>query len=220
MNEPNPVRLLLASGNPGKLREVRHALEPHGVTLLASSDVDLPPFPPEDAPDYRGNAAIKAHHAAKASGLPALADDSGIEVDALGGAPGVHSARFGGPGLDDADRVALLLERLTGVPEEERSARFRASLVLALPDGRDVVFEGACEGRILHAPAGTQGFGYDPVFFSLDLNEPFGTASLEAKRSVSHRGRALAHLATWLDTPTARSFVDPSQVTPPPEKTD
>lgn len=213
MNDDTRLHLVLASNNPGKLREVRHALTPHGVTIHAASDVSMPPFPPETAADYRGNAAIKAHHAARASGLAALADDSGIEVDALDGAPGIHSARFGEPGLDDAGRVALLLARLADVPDDQRTARFVASLVLALPDGREVAFEGRCEGRILRAPVGDQGFGYDPVFHSFDLNEPFGTANLEAKRSVSHRGRALAHFGMWLGTSEARAFFAFAQVT-------
>ena len=201
MSTPNVAlrELVLASGNPGKLREVRHALARHAIVIHGAHDLAVPPFPPEDAPDYRGNALLKAQHACSATGRPALADDSGLEVDALGGAPGVHSARYGGPGLRDEDRVDHLLRNLAGIETVARTARFVAHLALVMPDGAAWHFEGRCEGHILDAPVGHEGFGYDPVFHSTDLDAPFGTASLEQKRAVSHRGRALALFSAWLD---------------------
>jgi XTP/dITP diphosphohydrolase len=210
--------LVLATGNPGKVQELRAALAGGATTVHALADLapHAPPPPPEDAPDYAGNAAIKARHAAAHTGLPALADDSGLEVDALGGRPGVRSARYGGPGLDDAGRVARLLQALDGVPDAERGARFVAVLALATPDGTvRATFEGRCEGRILHAPDGEGGFGYDPIFFSRDLGRAFGVAAPADKRRVSHRARALAAFTAWWDGPEGRALRASPSVTHP-----
>ncbi len=193
-------RIVVATGNAGKLREFRHALADMPFELVSASDVGVTSWPPEDAPDYAGNAEIKARHVTAMTRLPALADDSGIEVDALEGTPGVHSARFGGPGLDDAGRTQLLLERLRETPEAERTARFRSVIVLTTPRGEVFSFEGHCEGRILDAPEGEGGFGYDPVFHSFELGMGFGSASLDEKRCVSHRGKALDALRAWFHT--------------------
>lgn len=200
-------RIVVATGNAGKLREFRQALADMPFELVSASDVGVTTWPPEDAPDYAGNAAIKARHVTALTRLPALADDSGIEVDALGGKPGVHSARFGGPGLDDAGRTQLLLERLQGTHKAERTARFRSAIVLTTPDGRAFFFEGHCEGRILDAPDGEGGFGYDPVFYSFELAMGFGSATLEQKRRVSHRGKALDTLRAWFATVPITSVV-------------
>lgn len=190
-------RLLLATSNPGKAREVREILAGTGWEVATPRDLGLAMAAPiETARSYAENAIAKAVAAARASGLPALADDSGIEVDALDGAPGPLSARFGGPTLTDAERCALLLRRLEGVPTGRRGARFRAVVALALPGNRAVTREGVLEGRIALAPRGANGFGYDPVF---ELPDGRTAAELGAeKQTVSHRARALAAMAEVL----------------------
>lgn len=207
MKHRGPIRLVLASGNQGKVRELREALTGRGLRLVSASDVGVTDFPPEDGIGYDDNALLKAGHVVTHTGLPALADDSGLEVDALDGAPGVHSARFGGDGLSDGERVAHLLARLRGVPEARRTARFVSVLVLATPQGEVFRFEGRCEGRILEGPRGGSGFGYDPVFWSDELQTTFGQADLGRKQAVSHRGRALEELLAWLSEPDAMAVL-------------
>lgn len=190
-------RILLATGNAGKVREIRAILGDLGIELLAPQEagIEVPPIV-ETGRSYTENAINKATAVARASGLPALADDSGIEVDALGGGPGPLSARFGGIRCQsDEDRYRLLLTQLEGVPAPRRGARFRAAVALAVPGNRPVVREGVVEGRIATAPRGTNGHGYDPVFEV----EGFGgkTAAeltAEEKNSISHRARALTEL--------------------------
>jgi len=148
-------------------------------------------LPPEGETSYRDNALGKARAAARATGLLALGDDSGLEVDALGGWPGVLSARLGGPGLDDAGRCRALLAELAGVPAARRTARFRCLVAIADAAGREATAEGVVEGRILEAPRGTGGFGYDPLFHYAPLSGTFGELSADAKRQVSHRAVAL-----------------------------
>jgi XTP/dITP diphosphohydrolase len=189
---------VLATLNPGKVREFAHALADRGVRIERADALGLRDFPPEDGASYADNARIKARYAAAQTGLLALADDSGIEVDALGGAPGVHSARFGDPNLDDHGRMRHLLERLAGVPAGRRGARYVAVIALIAPSGHEVLFEGRCEGEILLAPRGDGGFGYDPIFYSLDLAMTFAEAPIAAKQAVSHRGRALRALDSYL----------------------
>jgi XTP/dITP diphosphohydrolase len=164
------------------------------VAFEVGSLADYPgAVPPEENQDtYEGNALLKARAAARLTGQWALGDDSGLEVDALGGAPGLHSARYGGPGLDDPGRCARLLEALRDVPDERRGARFRCVIAIVDPGGREWVVEGVAEGRILRAPRGTGGFGYDPLFFYPPLGRTFGELSDEEKSHVSHRARAAA----------------------------
>jgi XTP/dITP diphosphohydrolase len=192
-------RLVVATLNRAKGLELLELLGdvPYELTLLA----DLPgaTLPEETGATYRENALIKARAGATVTGALALGDDSGIEVDALGGDPGLHSARWGGPGLDDAGRNALLLERLRGVPAERRTARFRCVIALLEPGGRERIVEGTVEGRITEAPRGTGGFGYDPLFYYAPLGGTFGELPPETKHRVSHRGvaaRAAAALLT------------------------
>jgi XTP/dITP diphosphohydrolase len=184
--------LVLATGNPGKARELRELLD--GIPFEIRSLADYPSFvmPEESGTTYEANALIKARAVAAHTGALALGDDSGIEVEALGGAPGVRSARFGGPGLDDRGRVAHLLRQLDAVPDARRAARFVCVIALVAPDGRETLVEGACDGRITRAPRGEGGFGYDPVFFYPPLGATFGELSDEQKAGVSHRGRAAA----------------------------
>lgn len=197
------TRLVLASANEGKLHELRDALEGRAFELVSARDAGVVEFPPEDGDTYEANAMMKAAHVSTLTGLPALGDDSGLEVDALNGAPGIHSARFGGD-LADGERNAYLLSRLRDVPDDARTARFVTVLVLALPEGSVRSFTGTCEGRILQGPRGTRGFGYEPVFFHDGLGKTFAQAELSEKREVGHRGRALDAFTTWIDGEGAR----------------
>ncbi len=192
--------LLIATGNAGKLAEFEEALAPFGIAVISATAAGITRFPPELGNTYVENALMKAAWASLKAGVPALADDSGIEVDALDGAPGVHSARFGGE-LNDGERMALLLDRIRHVPEPQRGASFVSSLVLATPTGNVEVFSGTVRGTILQGPRGERGFGYDPIFYSAELGVTFAEASVEDKRRVSHRGRALRAFTAWLDTP-------------------
>lgn len=190
-------RAVLASANPKKAAEIAQILAGH---------IDLVPRPPEvpdvveDADTFVGNARLKAQALVAATGLSALADDSGLEVDALDGAPGVHSARYAGEGGDDGRNVAKLLRAMSHLAEPaQRTARFRAVVVLLRPDGREVVAEGTVEGTIAFAPTGDGGFGYDPVFVPLEGDgRSFGEMPAEEKHLISHRGRALADLLLQL----------------------
>lgn len=187
-------RILVATRNAGKVREFALALEPEGFEVVGMEAFDDPGEIEETGHTFEANARLKAEGYSAHTDMLVVADDSGIEVDALDGAPGVQSARYGGPGLDDEGRTRLLLQDLEGVPDERRAARFRCVLALAR-DGRTLAtFDGAIEGRINHAPVGENGFGYDPVFF----HPPSGctTAQLAPsdKQRVSHRGQAIAAL--------------------------
>lgn len=195
-----PQRLVVATLNLGKLREFKEALAATGLELVAATDVGVSEFPEETGASYEENALVKAGHVTALTGLPALADDSGLEVEALAGAPGVYTARYGGAGLTDGERMAHLLRRLQKVPDGERTARFVAVIVLATPAGAVKAFRGESAGSILHGPRGVDGFGYDPIFLSTELGTSFAEATLEQKRSVSHRGRALKEFAEWAAT--------------------
>jgi len=188
---PSRPRLVLATLNRAKARELAALLRDLPWELVGLADLPGASLPEETGATYQENALLKARHAAGLAGARALADDSGLEVDALGGAPGVQSARYGGPGLDDAGRCALLLRALAGVPPARRTARFRCVIALADPDGRAEVVEGLVEGRITEAPRGAHGFGYDPVFFYPPRGRTFAELSLEEKARVDHRGRAV-----------------------------
>jgi XTP/dITP diphosphohydrolase len=185
-------RLVLASGNPGKLRELSAILADLGYELHAQSEFDVAEVP-ETGTTFVENAIIKARHAAALTGLPALADDSGIEVDALGGAPGVYSARFAGADADDAANNALLVEKLRQVPAAERGARYRAVIVMMrhAADPSPLICEGSWEGVIQLEPAGEGGFGYDPHFFIPRLGCTSAQLSGADKNRLSHRGKAL-----------------------------
>lgn len=191
------TRLVLATANAGKVREFRRALSRSGLEVLTAGALGVTNFPDETGGSYAANALTKASFVMQRTGLPALGDDSGLEVAALEGAPGLFSARFGGLGTDAA-RTAHLLEQLRGVPEVGRGAAFVCVLGFATPEGDAETFEGRCEGRITEAPRGGNGHGYDPVFYSLELEQTFGEAPDEAKAEVSHRARALAAFSAWL----------------------
>ena len=184
--------LVLATGNAGKVRELRPLLA--GIPFEIRTLADYPPFamPDETGATYEANALIKAHATAAHTGCLALGDDSGIEVAALGGAPGVRSARFGGAGLDDRGRVRYLLRQIEHVADAQRASRFVRVIALVGPDGSETLVEGACEGQLTREPRGAEGFGYDPIFFYPPFGMTFGEIPDERKATVSHRGRAAA----------------------------
>ncbi len=190
-----PFVFVAATANPHKLTEMRVSLE--GLATLLPRPAGLGEVS-EDGETLEANSRIKAVAVATAAGAAALADDTGLEVDALGGAPGVRSARYAGPAADDVANVSKLLEALVGVPADGRTARFRTVVAARWPDGREVLAEGIVEGSIVTEPRGDRGFGYDPVFVPAPGDLTFAEMSLEAKGAISHRGRALRSLARKL----------------------
>jgi XTP/dITP diphosphohydrolase len=206
------VKLLAATRSAGKQREFRRVLEAAGLEVVFPDDVGLYPSRAEDGLElgetFEANARRKAEHFARLSGLPTVADDSGLEVLSLGGAPGVRSRRWAGAaGTDaevDAANNAELVRRLAGATGPRRNARYRCVLVyLPKPGAVPAVFEGICTGRILESPRGAGGFGYDPYFYSDELGKSFGEAAPEEKDTVSHRGRALRALVEALGSGSA-----------------
>jgi XTP/dITP diphosphohydrolase len=184
-------KIVIATHNPGKQREIADLLRPYGVNTVSAAALGLPE-PEENAPDFVGNARIKAVAAAAASGLPALADDSGFCVAALAGAPGVHSARWGWPDKDFFRAMVRVQGLMVG--NEERRAWFVAALCLAWPDGRTETFVGRVDGEAVWPPRGELGFGYDPMFMPHDGRLTFGEMDPAAKLGISHRSRAFAQL--------------------------
>jgi XTP/dITP diphosphohydrolase len=203
------MRVVLASANQAKLREMRALLAPLGLELIGQTELGVQGAE-ETGATFIDNARIKACHAAVASGLAAIADDSGIEVDALGGRPGVYSARYAGPSATDEENVRRLLHELREVPPARRGARYRCSIVFARSpdDPSPLVTEGVWEGHITHAPRGAGGFGYDPVFVPTGLDVTAAQLPAEVKNSLSHRGQALralqAQLRAWMDATEGR----------------
>ncbi len=191
--------LLVATQNAGKLREVREILAALSVEWLGLRP-EWAAALPEEGDEYEANARAKALAGAAASGRVAVADDSGLEVDALGGAPGPHSARYGGPGLDDAGRNARLLDALGGVSPGDRGARFVCIAAVATPDGSCAVARGECVGSILEAPRGAEGFGYDPLFWVPVRECAMAELTQADKHTLSHRGRAFRALLPAIET--------------------
>ncbi|HEY0253125.1 MAG TPA: RdgB/HAM1 family non-canonical purine NTP pyrophosphatase [Kofleriaceae bacterium] len=193
-------QLVFATRNKGKLVELRDMLAGFSVLSLDDIAADMPDVI-EDADTFAGNAIKKAREVSAFTGLPALADDSGLEVDALGGAPGVYSARYAGAGHDDGANNAKLISAMIG--QKVRTARFRSVLAFADVNGRlgaeTLTADGVCEGEILESPRGTQGFGYDPLFYSPDLGMSFGEAGTAAKSGLSHRARAMRAIKPKLE---------------------
>lgn len=189
-------RVVLATGNAGKLGELRAILAGHALSVVAQAELGVEP-PAETGATFAANALLKARHAARLTGLPAIADDSGIEVDALGGRPGIHSARYAGPGCRDEDNNALLLAELAAVPGAARTARYRCAMafVRAADDPAPLVCEAAWEGSIGFERRGTGGFGYDPLFIAAGGTVTAAEMPPDTKNRVSHRAQALAALA-------------------------
>lgn len=190
------MRIVVASGNKAKLREIAQIFK--GYDIVSMQDAGFTGDIDETGETFEENALIKARAVSEALHCAALADDSGLCVGALGGAPGVHSARFCGRHGDDAANNRLLLEKLKDVPEKERTAYFESCVALVFANGESIIASGRTYGRILEREEGGGGFGYDPLFFSDDLGNSFGVAAPEEKNAVSHRGRALAALAEKL----------------------
>ena len=183
------MKFILASQNQHKLVEMQNILSAHGVEVVLQSELGLHVEVEETGATFAENAMLKAKAVMAASGLPAIADDSGVCVDALSGAPGVYSARYGGPELDDVGRYRLLLENMRGA--RDRTAHFTSAIACAFPNGGTIEAEGICPGMIAYAPKGDGGFGYDPVFFLPQLRKTYAQLTPEEKAAVSHRGKAL-----------------------------
>jgi XTP/dITP diphosphohydrolase len=195
-----PPRLVVATRNAHKLREILRICTNWPVEWLTHQDVDWPDVE-EIGNTYLGNALLKARTVAAATGQAALSDDSGIEVDALGGAPGPRSARYAGEGASDVENLRALIAAVRGVPRPGRTARYRAVAAVAWPDGRDVHAEGTCEGMLRTNPAGSGGFGYDPIFEPAGWDRTLAEMAPEEKDRISHRGRALRELKRRLSGP-------------------
>ena len=183
------MKFVLASQNPHKLEEMNAILSAHGVEVVLEKDVGLHVDVEETGSTFAENAMLKAKAVMEASGLPAIADDSGVCVDALSGAPGIYSARYGGPELDDVGRYQLLLSNMRGAAN--RAAHFTSAIACIFPTGDTIEAEGICPGTIAYAPQGDGGFGYDPVFFLPQLRKTYAQLTPEEKAAVSHRGKAL-----------------------------
>ncbi|HEX3031234.1 MAG TPA: XTP/dITP diphosphatase [Bacillota bacterium] len=193
------MKIILATNNKGKVNELRELLAGLPFEILSLADFPHLPEVVENGETFADNAAKKAKEVALATGLLALADDSGLEVDYLQGAPGVHSARFAGPQRSDQDNNAKLLHLLQHLPLEERTARFRCVIALAQPDGTIELADGSCEGKIGLTPEGAGGFGYDPLFYLPEYGCTFAQLDLKAKNQISHRGRALQKVRQRLE---------------------
>ena len=192
------MKFVLATHNPGKLREMGGILKDLGVEVVSPAALGIPVDVEETGTTFLENALLKAKAICRAANLPAIADDSGLCVDALNGAPGVYAARYGGEGLDDRGRCMLLLNSLRGATT--RAAHFSCAVACAFPNGDTLTAEGRCDGFIAYAPLGDGGFGYDPVFLLPGAGKTFGQLSQEEKSAVSHRGKALKEFAGKLET--------------------
>lgn len=195
------MKFVLATHNPGKLREMSAILGELGVEVVSPADVGITVDVEETGTTFAENAMLKAKAICAAVGLPAIADDSGLCVDALNGGPGVYSARYGGEGLDDKGRYMLLLNSMRG--QTTRKAHFACAIACAFPNGDELTAQGQCDGAIAFAPMGEGGFGYDPVFLVPEKGKTFGQLTAEEKSAISHRGKALRDfsekLATYLN---------------------
>lgn len=185
------IDIVLATRNQHKVEELKALLDCVPVNVLSLRDFPDMPEIEETGTTFAANAELKANATSSITGKIALADDSGLEVDALNKEPGVYSNRFGGPGASDQDKYMRILELIQDVPDEKRTARFRAAIAISIPDGETVTVEGSCEGRIAHEPSGGMGFGYDPIFYIPEFDKTMAELLPDEKNSISHRGRAL-----------------------------
>jgi XTP/dITP diphosphohydrolase len=193
-------RLLIATNNHGKVREYQSLLQGIQFDLITPAQQGLKLDVEETGRTFEENARIKAVAFCQASGLLTLADDSGLEVDALNGEPGIRSSRYAGESASDADRVNFLLAKLQDVPSEKRTARFRCVIAIARPDGRVYFCSGECRGTILLEPRGNEGFGYDPIFYFPELKKTMAELPMDIKNRTSHRGRATAEARRILES--------------------
>lgn len=188
------MKMILATKNKGKIKEFQALVQGMGIELLSLEDCPDMPDVSEDGCTFQENALKKACAIAKHTGITAISDDSGLEVDALNGAPGIHSARYAGEQASDQENIQKLLKTLTGLPLNKRTARFRCVIAVCTPQGRHITTEGTCEGAIALEPRGSHGFGYDPVFLLLDRNCTMAELEPGIKNLISHRAMALARL--------------------------
>ncbi|MEJ2719158.1 MAG: XTP/dITP diphosphatase [Deltaproteobacteria bacterium] len=195
-----PDKVLIATRNPGKVKEIRDLVRGTPMVFLSLADIDDVPDVIEDGDSFEANALKKAREVARATGMTILADDSGLCIEALGGRPGVQSARYGGEGASDEEKCRRILAEMHHVPEESRRATFVCVLALVFPDGEEHLFRGECEGRITREPRGRAGFGYDPIFYFEQAGCTFAEMDRQEKNKVSHRGRALAAFADYVRT--------------------
>ena len=191
------MKLVLASKNKKKLEEMRQILSALGVEVISEADAGVDVDVEETGTTFAENAALKARAVCKASGLPAIADDSGLCVDALNGAPGVYSARYGGEGLDDMGRYKLLLDNMRGMTD--RRGGFVSAICCAFPNGDEITAQGECRGTLAYAPKGENGFGYDPIFFIPEKKKTFAELTAQEKHEISHRGKALREFKEKLE---------------------
>ena len=192
----NRMKFIIATKNAHKVEEFQRILEPLGITAVSQEEAGLDISPEENADTFEGNSLLKAKAVQQAAGVPVIADDSGLEVYALGNAPGVYSARYGGPGLSDGQRTEKLLGEMRKIPDLQRGARFVSCISLVLNGEKLYTFTGICEGKIGHEPLGSNGFGYDPVFMVGEKS--FAQLSGKEKDAISHRGKALRKMAEKL----------------------
>ena len=192
------MKFVLATNNPKKLKEMAEILGTLGVEVVSPKELGIHIEVEETGPTFAENAMLKAKAICEAANLPAIADDSGLCVDALNGGPGVYSARYGGEGLDDVQRYQLLLANMRG--QTTRAAHFACAIACAFPNGKELTAEGKCNGTIAFAPMGEGGFGYDPIFFVPEYRKTFGQLTAEEKSKISHRGKALTIFAEKLAT--------------------
>ena len=190
------MRFALATANPGKIKEMREVLSEFGIDVVSRDELGIGIVVEETGTTFFENALLKAGAICAASGLPAIADDSGLMVDALGGAPGVYSSSYGGAGVFDNERYLYLLDNMAGL--EQRRAKFVCTIVCVFPDGEELSATGECHGEISTAPRGTGGFGFDPVFIVNGLDKTMAELSAEEKNAISHRGAAIRKFATLL----------------------
>lgn len=194
------MKVVLASQNRHKLAEIQAILAQYDIELVLQSDLGVHVEVDENGTSFEENSLLKAKAVAEATGMPAIADDSGLCVDVLGGAPGIYSARYGAPDcVTDRDRLNYLLKNMRGIRAEERTARFVCVITLLYPDGRKLVARGTCEGMITFEPSGEDGFGYDPVFYLPSLGCTFAQMGAERKNKISHRANALLRLEQMLE---------------------
>ena len=191
------MKFVLASQNKKKLVEMNDILSAFGIEVVSAADAGIHLDVEETGTTFAENAALKAEAICKASGMPAIADDSGLCVDALNGAPGVYSARYGGEGLDDVGRYQLLLQNMRGMMD--RRCKFVSAVCCVFPNGDKITVEGECPGTLAYAPQGTDGFGYDPIFFVPGMKKTFAQLTAEEKNAISHRGRAMQQFKTELE---------------------
>jgi XTP/dITP diphosphohydrolase len=191
-------KLLVATGNKGKMNEIRQILAGFVDHLYCLEDFPNLPEVIEDGLTFEENACKKALSAARATGIPSIADDSGLVVDVLGGLPGVHSARYAGTGASDAENNRKLLDEMAGLTAHQRTAYFYCAVALCIPDGRCRIFCGTLNGVLLNSPQGAGGFGYDPLFFIPEYGKTLAELGMEVKNGISHRGRALEKLRKYL----------------------